>query len=114
MDADPTPEQDPSGVNDATLMDTDDQQKSEMLNPGIGDEAAEVLALVENKTVQENCQSISDVTHEDSMDSGNKADDNMESVLEDANVRLKIGLLNKNNYLYVNFNSGSLSDECNL
>jgi len=87
MDADPTPEQDPSGVNDATLMDTDELQKSDMLIPGIGDEATEVLASVENTTVLENCQSISDVMHEDSMDSGNKADDNMESILEDTNVR---------------------------
>ena len=89
MDADPLPEQGPSGVNDTTLIDTDDQQKSDMLNPGIGDEAAEVLASVENTTGQESCQSISDVAHEDCMDSGNKADDSMESILEDTNVRLK-------------------------
>ena len=87
MDADSIPEQEPSGVNDATLMDTDDQQKSDMPNPSISDEA-ELLASVENTTAEGNCQSISDVTHEDSMDSGNKADDNMESILEDTNVRL--------------------------
>ena len=93
MDADSIPEQEPSGVNDATLMDTDDQQKSDMLNPSISDEA-ELLASVENTTAEENCQSISDVTHEDSMDSGNKADDNIESILEDTNVRLRNGCIN--------------------
>ena len=90
MDADPIPEQDPSGINDSTVMDTDDQQKSDMLNPSIGDEA-ELLASVENTTAQDNCQSIPDVSHEDNIDSGNKADDNMESILEDTNVRLKNG-----------------------
>ena len=90
MDADPIPEQDPSGINDTTLMDTDNQQKSDMLSPSIGDEV-ELLSSVENTTAQDNCQSISDVTREDSLDSGNKADDNMESILEDTNVRLKNG-----------------------
>ena len=110
MDTDPTLEQDPSGVNDATLMDTDELQKSDMLIPGIGDEATEVLASVENTTALENCQSISDVMHEDSMDSGNKADDNMESILEDTNVRPQKQVLNiDENSNDVYFNSCSLS-----
>ena len=88
MDADPTQEQDPSGVNDAALMDTDNQQKSDMFNPGIGDEAG-VSTSVENTTAQENCPSISDAMHEESVDFGNKADDSMESILEDTNVRFK-------------------------
>lgn len=100
MDADPTPEQDSTGVNDATPIDTDNQQQTDML-PGIGDEA-EVSTLVENVTGQENCQSISDVMHEDSVDSGSKAVDNMELILEDTNVRLKnMFIMNKNNILYV-------------
>lgn len=85
---DPTQEQDPSGVNDAALMDIDNQQKSDMFNPGIGDEA-EVSTSVENMTAQENCPSISDAIHEESVDFGNKADDSMESILEDTNVRFK-------------------------
>lgn len=93
MDAGPIPEQEPSGVNDAMLMGTEDQQKSDMLNPSISDEA-ELLASVENTTAEEDCQLIPDVTHEDSIDSGNKADDNMESILEDTNVRLKNGCIN--------------------
>lgn len=87
MDADPAPDQGPSGVDDVAPMDTDNQQAAEML-PDIGDSS--VSAPAENATGQENCQSISDVIHqEDNVDSVEKADSNMELNPEDTNVRLK-------------------------
>ena len=86
MDADPAPDQGPSGVDDTPPIDTDDQQAIEML-PGIGDSG--VPTSVEDVTGQETCQSISDVNQDECVDSGSKANNSIEFNPEDTNVRLK-------------------------
>ena len=99
MDADPTPEQGPSGVDTGTPMVTDNQQTTEMLPGSTGDSG--VTTPVENVAAgQDNCQSISDVAQlqEDNVDSGSKADNNVELHTEDKNVRLKII-----NFIYIIF-----------
>ena len=95
MDSTPdSNDQDPPGINDATPMDTDNQQTTAELFP-IGD--SNVSTSIESVTGQENCQSTCD-TQEDLVDSG-QTDTNTELVPEDTNVRVKIIIIININFL---------------